>query len=65
MAAIVALALALAAAPLASPLPPGVTLVGSVRAEIIRAERVSAQPEPGGAQRSIAPEGDGIIVQFD
>jgi hypothetical protein len=54
-------ALALAAAPL----PPGVTLVGSVRAEIIRAERVTATAEAGGARRSIFPERDGIIVQFD
>jgi hypothetical protein len=54
-------ALALAAAPL----PAGVTLVGSVRAEIIRAERVTAQVRPGDTQRSIVAEGDGIVVQFD
>jgi hypothetical protein len=62
---VISAALLLAAAPLPATLPPGVTLIGSVRAEIIRAERVAAEPGPNGAQRSLAPERDGFIVEFN
>lgn len=55
--------LAVASAPEA--LPRGVSIAASVRAEIIRAERVSGVTEAGAAQRSVTPERDGIIVNFD
>jgi hypothetical protein len=58
-------ALLLAAAPLAEALPHGVTLLAGVRAEIIRAERVVAVTEKGGVQRTVSPERDGVVVQFD
>jgi hypothetical protein len=63
--ALAAALLVLAATPLAAPLPRGVSIVGSVTAEIIRAERVSSVVETGAAQRSVTPERDGIIVNFD
>lgn len=58
-------ALLLAATPVAAPLPQGVTLLGTVRAEIIRAEHVTAQAGPDAAQRTVVAERDGIIIQFD
>jgi hypothetical protein len=63
--ALAAVFLALAAAPLPEQLPRGVSLVASARAEIIRAERVTAAVQPDAAQRSVTPERDGIIVNFD
>ena len=63
--ALAAALLVLAAAPLVDPLPRGVSIVGSVGAEIVRAEKVSAVIQPGAAQRSVTPERDGIVVNFD
>lgn len=63
--ALAAALLVLAATPVAAPLPRGVSIVGSVSAEIIRAERVSAVVQADAAQRSLTPERDGIIVNFD
>lgn len=62
--ALAAALLVLAATPLAQPLPRGVSVVGSARAEIIHAERVTAVAQADGAQRSVTPERDGIIVNF-
>jgi len=59
-------AFALGLAPLPEPaLPHGVSLVASARAEIIRAERVTLQPEPGAVRRTASPERDGVIIHFD
>lgn len=63
--ALAAALLVLAATPVAGPLPRGVSIVGSARAEIIRAEKVSAVIEAGAAQRSVTPARNGIIVNFD
>ncbi len=63
--ALAAALLVLAATPAVDLLPRGVSIVGSARAEIIRAERVSAVVEAGAARRSVTPERDGIIVNFD
>ena len=63
--ALAAALLVLAATPVTEVLPRGVSVVGSARAEIIRAERVTAVAEPEAAQRSVTPERDGVIVNFD
>jgi hypothetical protein len=63
---IVLAALLLTAAP-AVPveMPRGVTALGSVRAEIIRAERVSALDRPADNHRTVRRETGGLVVDFN